>query len=106
MCMVKVSVMYPRQDGARFDFQYYRINHMELVKKRLTPYGLVKTGVERGVSGGADLPAPYVCIGHLYFEEKEGYDKGMAEWASLLKGDIPNFTDITPIRQISEILDE
>jgi hypothetical protein len=46
-----------------------------------------------------------MCIGHLYFETKEAYDEGMAETAPFLRGDIPNFTDVTPIRQISEILD-
>lgn len=104
--MFKVSVMYPNQEDARFDFQYYCTTHMGMVRKHLTPYGLVKTGVEKGVSGGSDLPAPYVCIGHLYFEEKEGYNKGMAKWAPLLRRDIPNFTNIIPIRQISEILGE
>ncbi|MFH1243164.1 MAG: EthD family reductase [Pseudomonadota bacterium] len=103
--MVRISVMYPNQDGARFDFDYYRTTHMDLVKKHLSPFGLVKTGVDRGVSGGGDQPAPYLCIGHLYFESLDGYEKGIAETASVLRGDIPNFTNVTPIRQISEILD-
>jgi len=29
----------------------------------------------------------------------------MAEAASILRGDIPNFTNVTPIRQISETFD-
>jgi len=103
--MFKVSVMYPSQDGARFDYDYYCTRHMDLVKEHLTPFGLIKTGVDKGISGGGDQPAPFICIGHLYFETKEAYDEGMAEAAPLLRGDIPNFTDVIPIRQISEILD-
>jgi len=102
--MYKVSVMYPNQEGARFDFQYYQTTHMDLVKKHLKPFGLIKTDAERGISGGGDQAAPYICIGNLYFESRDGYDMGIAEAGPILREDIPNFTDITPVRQISEIL--
>jgi len=103
--MFKVSVMYPNEEGAKFDHDYYCTTHMELVQKHLKAFGLIKTGVDKGVSGGGDLPAPYTCIGHLYFESQDAYDQGIAEAGSILRGDLPNFTTITPIRQISEILD-
>jgi uncharacterized protein (TIGR02118 family) len=96
--------MYPRQEDARFDFEYYRTTHMDLVEKHLKPFGLTKTEVEKGISGGGDQPAPYVCVGLLYFETEDGYEKGIAAVGSILRGDIPNFTNIAPVRQISEIL--
>ena len=103
--MFKASVMYPNEEGVKFDIDYYRTTHMELVHKHLKPFGLIKFEVDKGVSGGGDQPAPYICIGHLYFETQEGYDKGMAKAAPVLRGDIPNFTNVTPVRQISKILD-
>jgi len=30
--MFKVSVMYPNQEGAQFDIDYYRTKHMKLVQ--------------------------------------------------------------------------
>lgn len=78
---------------------------MELVKILLKPFGLIKTEVDRGISGGGEQAAPYICIGHLYFDSKDGYDRAVAEVALTIRGDIPNFTNVTPIRQISEILD-
>jgi uncharacterized protein (TIGR02118 family) len=103
--MYKISVMYPYQAGAKFDIEYYRTTHMQLVQKHLKSFGLIKTGVDHGISGGGSQPPPYICIGHLYFETRDGYDKGIAEVGSILRGDIPNFTDTTPIRQISKVLD-
>ena len=103
--MYKFSVMYPNEQGAKFDFDYYRSTHMQLVKEHLNPFGLVKTGIDKGISSGGDQPAPYICIGHLYFETREGYDKGMAEVGAILRADVPNFTNATPTRQFSEILD-
>ena len=49
--MFKVSVMYPYKEDARFDLDYYQNNHMRQVEKLLKPYGLVKTTVEKGISG-------------------------------------------------------
>ena len=103
--MYKVCVMYPNQKDARFDFNYYQTKHMDLVKKHLQPFGLIKTGVDKGISGGGDQPAPYICIGNLYFESRDGYDRGISQAGAILRGDISNFTDVTPVRQISEILD-
>ena len=84
--MYKVSVMYPNQEGARFDFHYYQTTHMDLVKKHLKPFGIIKADVERGISGGGDQAAPYICIGNLYFESRDGYDRGIAEVGSKLRG--------------------
>ena len=104
--MYRINVMYPAADGARFDMDYYRNTHMKLVEEKLKPFGLIRTGVDKGVSGSAGQPAPYVCVGHLYFENAEGYEKGIAEVGSVLRNDITNYTDITPVRQFSEILSD
>lgn len=102
--MFKVSVMYPYGKDAKFDFDYYRTKHMGLVHKHLKPFGLLKTEVDKGLSGGGDNPPLYICVGHLYFEARDGYEKGIKECGTILRGDIPNFTDLTPIRQISEVI--
>jgi uncharacterized protein (TIGR02118 family) len=102
--MFKVSVMYPNQKGMRFDIDYYRTKHMDLARRFLKPFGLVRSEVLKGISGGGDQPAPYICIGNLYFETVDGYEKGIAASGGALRADIPNFTDVTPVRQISEVV--
>lgn len=103
--MFKVSVMYPYGKDAKFDFDYYRTKHMELVHKHLKAFGLLKTEVDKGLSAGGDTPPPYICVGHLYFDSRDGYEKGIKECGPILRGDIPNFTDLTPVRMLSEVLD-
>lgn len=103
--MVRVCVMYPSTEGGTFDFDYYRDTHMALVRRHLEPHGLKKTGIERGVGGGADGNPPFVCIGSLHFDSPEQYTDAMASVGSVLRDDLPNFTNITPIRQISEVTD-
>jgi len=103
--MYKVSVMYPNKEDSRFDIHYYQTTHMDLVKKHLKPFGLIKTDVDKGISGGGDQAPPYICIGNLYFESRDGYDMGITEAGPILREDISNFTDITPVRQLCEILE-
>lgn len=57
--MIKVSVMYPNNPGARFNHEYYRDKHMPLLKKRLGDACLYYT-VDKGLAGGAPgTPATY-----------------------------------------------
>ncbi len=101
--MIRISVMYPNQ-GGHFDLDYYTRKHMALVRKLLTPYGLVLTEVDRGVgSNPPGTPAPYVAVGHLIFNSMEDMQRGMERHDSDLAEDLSNFTDINPLFQISEL---
>jgi len=44
--MIRVSVLYPRSSGKRFDLEYYKKHHMPLVKEKLTP---LKVEIDAGV---------------------------------------------------------
>ena len=101
--MYMVSVMYPHKDGARFDMDYYRKTHMKMVWDAMKSFGLVKTTVEKGLPAGNGKPSPYVCIGHLHFESQDGYDRAIEAHGKKLRADMPNYTDIQPVRQVSEL---
>ncbi len=103
--MVRITVLYPNETGKKFDHDYYVNKHMKLVRERLGAFGLVRTEVDRGKAGGGPgSPAPYVAIGHVYFERAEDFQKGMGQHGKEIMGDIPNYTNIQPQIQISEII--
>jgi uncharacterized protein (TIGR02118 family) len=102
--MVRISVLYANEPGKKFDLDYYINKHMKLVRDRLTASGLVRTEVDKGMAGGAPgAPAPFVAIGHVYFNALDGFQKGMAQHGQEIMADIPNYTNIPPQIQISEI---
>lgn len=102
--MIRISVLYPNEGGA-FDLPYYLDQHMDLVHRLLKPYGLVRTEVDKGLGSNAPgVKAPFVAIGHLYFNTFEEMQKGMMAHDPDLGADLVNFTDIRPTIQISEIL--
>lgn len=103
--MIRVSVMYPSGEGKSFDIAYYTDTHMALVRERIGGMGVRKIEVDRGLAGGAPgAPAPFACMGHLYFDSVEAFQKAMGTHGKELMADVPNFTNITPQIQISEIL--
>jgi uncharacterized protein (TIGR02118 family) len=103
--MIRVSVLYPQTAGKRFDFDYYAQRHMALVATRLKEHGFVRFEVDRGVASGAPgSPAPFLAVGHVYMQSLEGFQRGMGAHGKELLDDIPNYTDIAPQIQISEIV--
>jgi uncharacterized protein (TIGR02118 family) len=102
--VIKVSVMYPNKPGARFDHGYYRDRHMPLVKARMGESCRYYT-VDKGLAGGTPgAAAPYVAMCHIYCESLETFQKGFGPHAQEIVGDIPNYTDLSPSIQISEVV--
>lgn len=102
--MIKVSVMYPNTPGARFDHDYYRDKHMPLIKARMGEHCQRYT-IDKGLAGRAPgTPATYVAMCHIYCESVESYEAGFGPHAAEIRGDIANYTDVTPVLQISEVV--
>ncbi len=102
--MVKVTILYPNEEGKTFDMDYYSSKHMPMLSS-LFGDALKKIEIDKGISGRTpNDPIPYLAIGYLYFESLEAYQKAFGPNAAKITGDIPNYTDIRPTVQISEVL--
>ena len=101
---VKISILYPNEEGKTFDMNYYSNNHMPMVAE-LFGDALLGYGIEKGISGRTpEEPLPYVATGYFYFDTIEDYGKAFGPNAEQILGDIPNYTNIRPLIQISEIV--
>jgi uncharacterized protein (TIGR02118 family) len=104
--VIKVSVMYPNKPDARFDHAYYRDKHMPLVKARMGDACLYYT-VDKGIAGGAPgSPAPYIGMCHIFSNSLESFQASFGPHAKEIMADIPNYTDLAPEMQISEVVVE
>ena len=61
--------------------------------------------VEQGLGGGAPVRAPTYAgaMGHLYFNSVAAFEAAFASHAAAIMADIPNYTNIQPVIQISEV---
>lgn len=102
--MIKVSVLYPNTEGKKFDVDYYTTKHVQLVMEQLGD-SLKGATIESGLAGGAPgSAAPYLIMANMYFDSMESFQQSFGPNADKIMGDLPNFTDIEPAIQISEVL--
>ena len=101
--MVKISVLYPATPGARFDVEYYVNIHMPMAARLLGP-AIKAISVEIGLHGpGPEDSAPFAAICGFTCGTVQDFVQAFMPVAGQLQGDIPNYTDIQPVIQFSEI---
>ncbi len=101
--MIRMSVLYPATAGSRFDWDYYLNTHMELTRRLLTPLGMVRAEVDRGIGGfPPGTPAPFHAIAYLMFPTLADLQAAMGSAGMEIMADVPNYTDTQVVAQISE----
>lgn len=101
--MIKVSVMYPNGPDARFDESYYRDRHMPMVKELMGEH-CKSYAVDGAIDGVPAANAPYIAIGHLFCDSVEAFQAGFGPHTKTIMADVPNYTNQTPVIQMSEVL--
>lgn len=101
--MIKMAILYPGGEGKTFDMDYYSTKHMPMAVS-LFGDSLVAMSIDQGLSSGTpDAPVPYVAIGYFYFETMSALQSAIEPNSEKLRADIPNYTNIQPLIQISEV---
>jgi len=103
--MIKDSVMYPKTAESTFDLAYYPHTHTALVRDR-TGDASKRTAIESGLAGGAPGEGPtYIAMGHMCFDSVADFQTAFGPHAKEILGDIPNFTNVQPTVQISDVIE-
>jgi uncharacterized protein (TIGR02118 family) len=101
--MIKVAIFYPNGEGKTFDMNYYSEKHMPMAVS-LFGDSLKAMSIDKGLaSGKPDETVPYLAIGYFYFETMSACQSAMGANSDKLRADVPNYTNIRPFIQISEI---
>ena len=94
--MIRLSVLYPKTEGATFDHDYYRDSHVPLA---CSTWGLGSAEIDKGVDG------PYEAAVHFTFDSLEAMGAAMGnEGTGAVIADVANYTTIQPVMQTSEIV--
>jgi uncharacterized protein (TIGR02118 family) len=101
--MIKVTVLYPKTPGSRFDHDYYLNVHMPM-SIRLIGHAMTAISVDRG-TGGAPWPdAAFHAICTFTCASREAYEQAFFPHMTELQGDILRFTDVQAIIQLSDVV--
>ena len=83
---------------------YYLSTHIPMAK-RLMGSAMKGCVVERGVNAGPpDTKPSYIVTARMEFESVDDFYKAFVPHMDTLRNDIPKYTDIEPVIQISEIV--
>ena len=85
--MITVNVLYPNQDGAKFDMNYYLTSHIPMVK-RVLGSALKGCVVEQGLGGaGQALPASILQCADVSAAliAVTNQDTRLRDWANLAR---------------------
>lgn len=101
--MIKVSVLYPGGDGTTFNMDYYLGTHIPMVRARLG-VACKNAAVEQGLGGATPASPPaFSVMGHLYFDSVADFHTSFGPHADAIMSDIPNYTNVQPTIQVSEV---
>ena len=94
--MIRVTVTYPSSDSSTFDHDYYKGTHVPMCVDAWSPKS---AEIDKGING------PNVAAVHFTFDSMEamGAALGSPDTAAV-QADLPNYTTIVPVMQISEIV--
>ncbi|MCO6147940.1 EthD family reductase [Flavobacterium sp. NRK1] len=102
--MIKVLAYFKNTKGKKFDIDYYVNHHLPLIKK-ICGENLKNLSVDRGLFGHEPNSEPvYIIVTHFYFENLEAFQNSIVNNLNTILADSPNFTDIEPVFQISEVI--
>ena len=94
--MIRLSVLYPKTEGATFDHDYYRNTHVPLACQA---WGLDGAEIDKGIDG------PYEAAVHFTFDSLEAIGEAMGKPGTAeVMADVANYTTIVPAMQTSEIV--
>jgi uncharacterized protein (TIGR02118 family) len=101
--MIKVSVLYPNNEGSKFDMNYYCSKHMPMVQQKLGA-ACKRVEIDQGLGGPTPGSRPaYSAMCHLYFDSVPAFQAAFGPHTNEIMGDIPNYTNVQPIVQLSEL---
>ena len=101
--MIKVAILYPNAEGKTFDMDYYSTKHMPMAAG-LFGESLKAMSIDKGLASGVpNTPVPYLAIGYFYFDTMAAFQSAMGPNSAKLRADVPNYTNIQPVIQVSEV---
>jgi uncharacterized protein (TIGR02118 family) len=99
-----VTVLYETVEGSTFDLDYYLARHMPMVDEKFKPFGLRSWRVLKGVGSPGGGEAKFGIMATLEFDTVKQFEEAASAEGAPVFGDVPNFTNITPVVVISEVV--
>ena len=94
--MIRLIILYPNEEGAFFDWDYYINIHTPLAK-RCYGNAVVRWEIDRGIHGEkSEDAAPYMVAAFITLTSMSALNEVRAAHGAKLKADFKNYTNVYP----------
>ncbi|KAK3614845.1 hypothetical protein LTR56_026973 [Elasticomyces elasticus] len=106
MAPTMIHIWYTREPGTTFDYSYYTTEHIPLALSiRGRDHGAKAHSVTRFDQASGDMSSGFHLAAIFEFSEKQQYEAAMAdERTEDIMDDVPNFTKVTLVFLVGEVL--
>jgi uncharacterized protein (TIGR02118 family) len=99
-----MTIVYGSTETSRFDHEYYVEKHMKLAAK-IFGDEVKSMSLTKGVAALPEGKPPYHAILNVVFHSAEAMGRALSSpEMPKLADDVVNYTDATPVAQVSEVL--
>ncbi|RAH75727.1 uncharacterized protein BO66DRAFT_416913 [Aspergillus aculeatinus CBS 121060] len=100
-----VTVVFPNDTDAKYDIDYYVENHMTLVEKLWSQYGLQGWSVTKYIPGLDGSPPLYAFGSEVFWENEEGMKEAFrSSSVAEIMADVARFSNKSPIFLIGQTI--
>lgn len=100
-----MTIVYPAQEGATWNADYYRDNHMPLIMRLYTTESISRFEIRKGISGvDGTSPATYAGCVNFYIADQAKFEAAGAQHGQALRDDVKNFSTVMPIALATDIV--
>jgi len=95
--MIAATILYPNNEGSKFDLDYYTNTHMPMFAERLgeacQSWGVIDTHGQQ-----------YHAIGWVVISSQEALNAALTEHGAEITGDVANYTDVAPTFVVGDVV--
>ncbi len=91
-----LTILYPNQEGVRWDVEYYKAHHMPLIMKLYGRKAIKRFELRKGDAAQSGGAPPYIGSINIYIESQKAFDAAGQKHTKALVDDVPNFSSVMP----------
>jgi uncharacterized protein (TIGR02118 family) len=91
-----LTILYPNQDGAKWDVDYYRANHMTLIMRLYGTKAIKRFELRKGDRNMAGAKPEFIGTVNIYIQDQKSFDEAGKQHGQTLRDDVPKFSTVFP----------
>lgn len=91
-----LTILYPNQEGVRWDVDYYVKHHMPLIMKLYGRKAIKRFELRKGDTAQTGGTPPYIGSINIYIEDHKAFEAAGKQHGPTLVADVPNFSSVMP----------